>query len=242
MDTILRSVVLAAACAFALGVAGTEKTCPVSERRNGKENVGWSISYSFHNTDDKKSLPRVLLLGDSICNGYQTSVRQLLEGKVNVSYWISSCCVSHPSYAKFLALYLEIADYDVVHFNNGLHSLNTPEKDYVKGIEAVIRLIREKQPKAKIVWATSTPLKDPKKTEQVRKLNAAAASVVKRLGGIETNDLFALLDPFDREENWRDVYHHKKNLCDKEGEQVAMSVLSALGMSSAGVVPKDGKQ
>lgn len=36
----------------------------------------------------------VALVGDSICNGYQAGVRELLKGKMNVSYWISSYCVT----------------------------------------------------------------------------------------------------------------------------------------------------
>ena len=68
---------------------GVEK-CPVFENVRGHENVEWQIAYAFHLTDEKSNLPRVLLVGDSICNGYQGEVRRLLDGKMNVSYWISS--------------------------------------------------------------------------------------------------------------------------------------------------------
>ena len=94
-----------------------------------------------------------------------------------------------------------------------------------------MRLIREKQPSARIVWATSTPLKDPGRTAKARALNAAAADVVKRLGGIETNDLFSLLDPLDREQNWSDTYHHKSPVRQKEAEQVAASVMAGVSFS-----------
>ena len=145
---------------------------------------------------------------------------------MNVSYWISSYCVTSPGYLKRLELCLDEAKYDVIHFNNGLHSLGTPTDDWAKGLEAALRLIREKQPSARIVWATSTPLKDPGRTAKARALNAAAADVVKRLGGIETNDLFSLLDPLDREQNWSDTYHHKAPTRAKEAEQVAASVMA----------------
>ena len=74
--------------------------------------------------------------------------------------------------------------------------------------------------------ASITPLKDAKRTEKARALNAAAADVVKRLGGIATDDLFALLDPLDREQNWSDTYHHKPPVRQKEAEQVAASVMA----------------
>ena len=200
--------------------------CPVSANMRGHENTEWSIYYGYHLTDQNRHLPRVLLVGDSICNGYQRGVAQILEGKMNVSYWVSSYCVTRPGYLKRLALCLDEAKYDVIHFNNGLHSLGTPTDNWAKGLEAALRLIREKQPSARIIWTTSTPLKDAKRTAKARALNAAAADVVKRLGGITTDDLFALLDPLDREQNWSDTYHHKAPVCKKEAEQVAASVMA----------------
>ena len=205
---------------------GVEK-CPVFENVRGHENVEWQIAYAFHLTDGKKNLPRVLLVGDSICNGYQGEVCRLLNGKMNVSYWISSYCVTSPNYMKFLSLYLDEAKYDVVHFNNGLHSLQTPTEAYAKCVRSAMELIRSKQPQAKIVWCSSTPLKDADKTAKVKELNEAAAKVVAEIGGIATDDRFALLDPLDREANWRDVFHHKKEACKMEAKQVADAVLGA---------------
>ena len=204
--------------------------CPVSVNLRGHENIEWSQSYAFHLVDGRKDLPRVLLVGDSIVNGYQGAARRILEGKgVNVTYWISSYCVTSPHYLTFLGIYLDEAKYDVIHFNNGLHSLDTPTADWEKRFEAALRLIREKQPSAKIVWCTSTPLTDAAKTAKARELNAAGAKVVARLGGIGTNDLFAALDPLDRKANWSDMYHHKPHVCRMEGEIVAKAVLSAIG-------------
>ena len=71
---------------------------PVAENVRGHENTEWSISYAYHLTDAKKSLPRVLLVGDSICQGYQGKVRAKLEGKANVTYWASSYCVDTHHY------------------------------------------------------------------------------------------------------------------------------------------------
>ena len=226
--TILAAAVAASCAVLAAGNGRPEELaeCPVSANMRGHENTEWSIYYGYHLTDQNRHLPRVLLVGDSICNGYQAGVARALEGKMNVSYWISSYCVTSPGYLKRLELCLDEAKYDVVHFNNGLHSLGTSPDDWAKSLEAALRLIREKQPSARIVWATSTPLKDPGRTAKARALNAAAADVVKRLGGIATDDLFALLDPLDREQNWSDTYHHKPPVRAQEAEQVAASVLT----------------
>ena len=223
---VAAAVVLPFAVAHGEDQRAAQVKCPVSTNVRGHENIEWSTYYGFHLTDKNRDLPRVLLVGDSICNGYQAGVAQILAGKMNVSYWISSYCVTSPGYLKRLDLCLDEAKYDVVHFNNGLHSLGTPTEDWAKGLEAALRLIREKQPSARIVWATSTPLKDPAKTAKARALNAAAVDVVKRLGGIATNDLFALLDPLDREQNCSDTYDHSAPARAKEAEQVAASVMA----------------
>jgi hypothetical protein len=219
---------LVAACIAASLVAAAADPCPVSDNVRGHENVEWSIGYAFHLTDAKKKLPRVLLVGDSICNGYQGAVQKRLDGKVNVSYWVSSYCVTSPNYLKFLSIYLDEAKYDVIHFNNGLHSLATSEAAWEKGLKAAFELIRRKQPNAKLVWCSSTPVKDAAKTKKAKALNDIAAKEAKRLG-LVVDDLFALLDPLDRETNWSDVYHHKAPLREKEADQVAAVVLSVLG-------------
>lgn len=225
----LCAVGMATLCGFAATAADDGR--PVSAFVRGHENTEWSIGYSFNLVDGNRNLPRVLLVGDSIVNGYQQTVCSVLSGKVNVSYWISSYCVTSPSYLKFLSIYLDEARYDVVHFNNGNHSHATPTADYERGLAAALELVRRKQPDAKIVWATTTPTKDAARTAKVRELNAAAARVVARLGGIATDDLFGMLDPLDREANWRDVFHHKPHLCKMEGEQVARFILSQIAAS-----------
>ena len=219
--------ILAALVAFA--ALGDDGNCPVAENKGGRENIEWSMYYAFGMTDETRNLPRVLLVGDSICNFYQTDVRERLKGKANVTFWVSSYCVTRPEYKRHLMFALDDAKYDVIHFNNGLHSLKTPTDAWAKSLKATLELIREKQPQAKIVWCSSTPLTDADKTAKCRELNAAAAKEVAEFGGIATDDLFSLLDPLDRAANWSDEYHHRQAARKKESEQVAASVLSALG-------------
>jgi hypothetical protein len=221
---VIRRVVLLAGVGAAAAVGAQDETCPVNPNVRGHENIEWSIGYAFHLTDANKDLPRVLLVGDSICNGYQGEVQRLLNGRMNVSYWVSSYCVTSPGYLRLLAFYLDEAKYDVIHFNNGLHSLGTPTAAYAAGLEQALKLMREKQPQAMLILATSTPLKDSARTEKARELNAAGRAVITRLGNIATDDLFALLDPLDRATNWSDVFHHKKNVQDLTAREFVKSV------------------
>ena len=208
---------------------------PVAENVRGHENTEWSISYAYHLTDAKKSLPRVLLVGDSICQGYQGKVRAKLEGKANVTYWASSYCVTSPGYLRLLAFYLDEAKYDVIHFNNGLHSCETPVADYEKSYLAALQLIRKKQPDAKIVWASSTPInaKDAR-AGKVSQLNAAARRAAESVGDVAANDLYALANPLDRKAYWVDTHHYTDAGYELLASQVVEKITAPMATSRDG--------
>jgi len=46
------------------------------------------------------SLPRVLLMGDSICNMYQERVVELLNGKADANVWITRNSLNDPGLSK----------------------------------------------------------------------------------------------------------------------------------------------
>ena len=201
---------------------------PVAENVRGHENTEWSISYAYHLTDAKKNLPRILLVGDSICQGYQGKVAAKLDGKANVTYWASSYCVTSPGYLRLLAFYLDEAKYDVIHFNNGLHSCETPVADYEKSYLAALQFIRKKQPDAKIVWASSTPIntKDAR-ADKVASLNAAARRAAESVEDVAENDLYALADPLDRKAYWVDTHHYTDAGYELLASQVVEKVVAA---------------
>ena len=201
---------------------------PVSENLRGHENTEWSTSYAYHLRDAQKALPRVLLVGDSICQGYQSGVCSALEGKMSVTYWASSYCVTSPCYLKFLSIYLDEAEYSVVHFNNGCHSLSTSVEDWEKGLRAAFRLIKLKQPKARIVWTTTTPNKDAANNARIVMLNEVAAKVVAEFGNITVNDLFSLMNPLDRTLYWSDNFHFKAEGVSMQIKQVADACLKSM--------------
>lgn len=187
--------------------AAAEGDHPVSGNVAGHENTEWSEAYDFNVTDDGRELPRVLLIGDSITYGYNEDLRKLLAGKRSVSYWVSSYCVTRPIYRELLDLALDRFEYEVIHVNNGLHSLDTNLDAWSKAFESMLAHIRWRQPKARIVVATSTPVRGGAKADHVRRINARAKSIAGKLGGIEVNDLFSAMDHLDRERDWADIFH-----------------------------------
>jgi len=199
-----------------------------------REATEWSITYAYETHET--ALPRVLLIGDSICNSYQIGVRDALKGTATTSFWATSKCVTDRSYLKELAFILDEYPYAVIHVNNGLHSLNTDRAAWSAALREVLSLLQARGGGARLIWATSTPLRDPALTAKARELNAIAAEVV-RDAGLPTNDLFALMDPQDRA-LWRDTFHFGDAGRQMLAERVVEAVRAALPTTAAKPAPE----
>ena len=169
-----------------------------------RENVEWSISYAF-NAKDIAS-PRVLLIGDSICNGYQAKVREYLTGCANVSYWVSSKCVTDPDYFRELDFVLDGGRFDLISFNNGLHSLGTDRTEWEAAYRAVLSFLRAKKPDAALTLVLCTPLRDASRDELSRELNEITRRIAADTS-LPLFDLYAPLENLNRDEYMRDIYH-----------------------------------
>jgi len=147
--------------------------------------------------------PRVVLVGDSIRMGYAPLVAKRLEGKAVV---ISAQANGEDTanVLKNLDAWVLKEQPAVVHLNAGLHDLKVTDKkyqvplaDYEKNLNTILERIRTGT-KAKIIFATSTPILDDLHAQRkvgfdrfeadVRKYNATALSVMKR-AGVPVNDL-----------------------------------------------------
>lgn len=190
-----------------------------------RESIEWSITYAYDTT--KTELPRVLLIGDSICNGYNGKVREMLEGRVNVSFWASSKCVTDPDYFRELDFMLDAYPYDAVCFNNGLHSLSTDRAEWDAAYESAVDFLRAKLPDAKLSLTLSTPLKDAKLTAISASLNETVVRLAEEKG-LPVIDLFAAMDGLDREEFWSDTYHFRAPAIDIQAGRIADHVLVQL--------------
>ncbi len=195
-----------------------------------REMTEWSTTYSYRSTET--GLPRVLLIGDSICNAYQGRVRELLGGRVNVDFWASSKCVTDPDYFRELDLMLSARPLDMVTFNNGLHSLSTDRYEWDAAYRSAVAFIRAKLPEAKLALVLSTPLKDEKLTAVSASLNETVRRLAEELG-LDAVDLFAPMDALDREEFWTDTYHFTSAAVNMQAEILAGHILTALGIGSA---------
>jgi GDSL-like lipase/acylhydrolase family protein len=183
--------------------------------------------------EDDPSLPRVLLIGDSISIGYSLPVRKLLAEKANVHRVPGNAGPS--SNGVFLIdSWLGNKRWDVIHFNFGLHDLKRmtdgePQVP-VDSYERYLRLIvdRLKKTDAKLIYATTTPVPEgdvspPRKSSDVVVYNDIALRVM-RENHVIVNDLcsFALRSLKDIQQPVN--VHFTENGSNLLGQRVAAAI------------------
>jgi lysophospholipase L1-like esterase len=124
------------------------------------ESIEWCDIWISH--PNETGLPRVLLIGDSITRDYYPEVEKRLAGKAFVARLTTSRFLADPVLLREIELVLDQMKFDVIHFNNGMHGWQHDETDYRKGFPAFLETIRAHAPKAKLIWAATTPLRDGK--------------------------------------------------------------------------------
>jgi hypothetical protein len=151
-----------------------------------RESIEWCDIWISH--ANETNLPRVLLIGDSIAREYYPEVEKRLAGKAFVARLATSRFAADPVLLKEIELVLDQAKFDVIHFNNGMHGWQHSEADYREALPKCIKTIRAHAPKARLIWATTTPLRDGKgvtydtkaeySDERIAARNALAAKLV----------------------------------------------------------------
>jgi len=151
---------------------------------------------AFAKVVDDRTLPRVLLIGDSISIGYTVDIQKMLSGIANVH----RIPVNGGPTTRGLASidnWLGEDDWDVIHFNWGLHDLKyidakgglanvadgkiqVPIDQYESNLRTLVE--RLKLTKAKLIWRSTTPVPKGAKGRIVgdaAKYNTIAAEIMK---------------------------------------------------------------
>jgi arylsulfatase A len=171
-----------------------------SDSRLRAEGDGWGLEKA---RIDDPMRPRVLLIGDSILGGYHKHVIAALDGKAYVDVWQNPHWQSEKT-NRVLAEVLAEGPYDVVHANMGLHGWpvgRIKDGTFEPLTKAYIEVIRTKLPKAKIIWANSTPVRtkdkpgelDPVINANILEQNRMSATVMAEMN-VPVNDFYALLE------------------------------------------------
>lgn len=160
------------------------------------------------------TLPNVLLIGDSISMRYTVGVQKELKGVANV-YRAPDNCRSTRQTLEEIEAYLGDVEWDVVHFNWGIHDLTrlgpngiaapapkgshqVPLKTYRSNVSKLVACLKATD--ARLIWATTTPIGSKIEKTEIRRdsdvvaYNAAALTVVNSRR-IAINDLYSLTKP-----------------------------------------------
>lgn len=147
---------------------------------------------------NKTDLPHILIIGNSITRGYTPKVEPAFEGRAYVGRISNSKSLGDPALLDELEAVLKHNKFDIIHFNNGLHGAEYTEAEYDKAFPKLIKLIRKYQPKAKLIWATTTPVRCGEGmveftdfTDRVKERNKIAMKHIAKAGDIMVDDLWA---------------------------------------------------
>jgi alpha-glucosidase len=189
-----------AACALALALAGLAANGATNDNAIGLHSDGGGWGFRRAAVPDP-TLPRVLLVGDSVMNSYRAEVTRLLAGQANVDTWATGMHLGDEHLISDLTKVLAQGPYAVVHFNIGLHDWpegRIPAAQYEPLMQRYFGAYASSAPRAKLIWASSTPVTakgtntlDPQINPVIVRQNEIAARVAKA-HAVPVNDLHAL--------------------------------------------------
>jgi hypothetical protein len=211
----------------------------------------------FAFVENNKSLPNVLLYGDSISIHYTNTVREALAEQANI-YRIylnggdSSSFI--PKMTRMQATMQNTAianawsfNWNVIHFNVGLHDLKylknrkldkangkqvTSIEQYENNLRNIVIYLIKIAPSAKLIFASTTPIPEGAQgrfTDDAVHYNRAALKILKEFPGVIINDLYAFTQP--NHKNWwkkAGNVHYNELGRKAQGNEVAQHVLSQL--------------
>lgn len=158
-------------------------------------------------------MPTILILGDSISNGYTPYVERALAGRFEIirrgerietdtgPTWHDS----HLFLQKQEGWLEDTPSVDMIHFNCGLHDLMrdretgaaiVPLGRYGENLQRIVRRLQATD--ARLIWATTTPVLDERHQAKVEKYDRLESDVlaynreseaIMRAAGIEIDDL-----------------------------------------------------
>lgn len=201
MRLAVASVLLLGAVSFVSTASVAQENATALAAKEGQPSMGpsWGVRYA---TITDPSLPRVLLIGDSIVNGYGAKVAELLKDKANVDIWVTPNWLS-PELSKQARDVLKETQYSVIHFNeSGLHAWDTgriPDGQYGPLMRKYLSVLESSNPNAHLIWTSTTPVTKAGKPGELDPLDQlisdrnAICVPIMRENGIPIDDLHSLM-------------------------------------------------
>jgi hypothetical protein len=243
-------IILAQLVLLAFGFSANAQTAGTPEVKPTPAVKKKSPHPSYAEVEEIEGLPRVLIIGDSISMGYTLTVRAALKGEANVHRPKANCGPTD-SGLKYLDRWLGEDQWDVIHFNWGLHDtmhyLNTVAKEdrvphatkgafrrnspeqYETKLRGLVTKLQATD--ATLIWASTTPIPDSStgiwKPGDSALYNEIAAKVMEE-NDIATDDLWSFSKPaLAAIQNEGDVHFSSKGSA-LLGKEVARVIKGAL--------------
>ncbi len=198
----------------------------------------------FASVRDIPGLPRVLLIGDSISIGYTLPLRAALEGVANVHRPPENCAHTWRGLER-LDQWLGEGNWDVIHFNWGLHDLKYVDADgrlvdpvqgrqvstlaeYEANLEKLVA--RLKRSGARLIWRPTTPVPEGaagRVQSDLPRYNRAAARVIGR-HGIMVDDMNGFIEREGISHVRPDNVHFSEEASRRLGESSAAAIRRVL--------------
>jgi hypothetical protein len=183
---------------------------------------------------DKNDLPRILLIGNSITQGYYPVVENGLKGRANVARYTTSRGIIDPVLFSEIKNLLKQHKYAVIHFNNGLHGIEYDAVQYEKGMKKLVKLLKKHGQGAELIGATSTSVlpgfsswkSDEFNHDLITSRNKIVMEVCEK-NGITVNDLYPLTH-FKQGLFSQDKIHYTAEGYKLLGEQALEYIISKL--------------
>ena len=197
------------------------------------------------------SLPRVLIIGDSISGGYRKSVTNILKGKANVDHWLigyKSMAGENSPMERALKGVLSEGPYDAVTFNFGLHywphEHRSPEDKQVFNMKKITDLMKRVSPKTSFFWLRTTPWRttpdsgrptlETKQNVRIMKFNKMTDNAMKEQG-VSVVDLYRIAEKsMDTiKEGSKDSVHWGSGVSQLFAEEIVKNIKTAFPKKSS---------
>jgi len=185
---------------------------------------------------DDTSLPKVLIIGDSISMGYTRPVQDTLAGKADVRRIPTNGGPTSRG-VESIDSWLGEEKWNVIHFNWGLHDLKyigdarqVPPDQYKENLTKLVA--RMKQTGAKLIWCSTTPYPEgcsPRRDPPDAVLYNEIAEKIMKENDVAINDLYTFALPKLKEIQQPVNVHFTATGSKVLGDEVARVILAALG-------------
>lgn len=222
---------------------GYDKSAEVMRNCSGE-------SYTMQRANIKDpSLPRILVIGDSISMAYRGFITQHYKGRAYVDYWVGGSWFDPKSVAGEDSAakrpwkgVLANGPYDVITWNAmTLHMWNMkmmqrcPEESLAPNMSEMVEFLQKTAPQSKIVWIRCTPARENQPdgtptlknawSERIANYNAIVDGVMKKYG-IPEVDLWDICEAAmpTIKKNWADTVHWDSVVSKQMADRICLEI------------------